>query len=232
MLCKENYLVVGGSGSIGYAIIERLLRDNNNYVYATYNNHMIDIECDRFEALQCDVTKHDYKNIVIPSVNHIVYCVGVCCFGNLFEANYDQFVTQCDQQVYSPLEIIREYIKHENNLKDIVLIASDAGLNPNLNNSFYGLAKSMMISMASVLANELIKQGIRINVIAPGLTYSKMAQNLCDRRNITILDEEKRRFDQRLVDPEEIADVVYLLSSKESKHINNQVIEIKSGEYV
>jgi 3-oxoacyl-[acyl-carrier protein] reductase len=230
MLCKENFLVVGGSGSIGNAIIHRLLKSGNNQVYATYNNQKIFIECDRLEIIQCDVTKHDYSNIVIPTIHHIVYCVGVSCYGNLFEAKYDEFVTQCDQQVYSPLEIIREYIKGENCLKDIVLIASDAGLAPNVNNSFYGLGKNMMISMANVLSKEFIKLGIRINVVAPGLTYSKMAENLCNNRNITILDEENRRIDKKLVDPEEIANLVYMLSMEESKHINGQVIEIKSGE--
>mgnify|MGYP004454299499 CR=1 FL=1 len=223
----ETFLIVGASGDIGSAILKKILAMENT-VIATYNTKKIEIINKNLEKIQCNVLEHNFDAIINDKINHIVYCVGESCYENLYNASYESFCIQCDLQVYAPLEIIRMALQKKSNIKTITFIASEAGINPSLNSSFYGLAKGMMINMAKVLAKDLIIKGIRVNVIAPGLTYSSMANRLCEKRNITIQEEEERRIDRKLVNPDEIAELCYLLTTHVFRHINGQVIRINS----
>lgn len=223
---KEKFLIIGASGCIGKSIMEKMLREGHK-VIATYNTCKIQ-NSELLEAVHCNLLQHNYDNLIKKEVNHIIYCVGQSCFHDLYKASHDEFLTQCDLNVYIPLEIIRRYMATENQIKTITFISSDSGISPTINSSFYGLSKGMMIILAQVLSNDLIEREVRVNVIAPSLTYSNMAQELCRRRGGTIEEEEDNRYDGRLILPEEIADMCYMLTRNEFRHINGQVIEIKS----
>ena len=227
----SKYLVVGGSGSIGHKIIEQIISEGHT-VLATYNSHLPNVtesESSKVKYVKCNIIDHEFDEIINNQVEHIIYCIGTCCYHDLFSADYDEFQEQCNLQVYAPLDIIRKYMNKNNNLKSIILISSDAGVRPSIESSYYGMAKKLMIVMADILKDKLIHEGIRINTIAPGLTYSDMAVRLCKFRNIDISAEEYKRIDYKLVDTEEISNLCMFLTSDKANHINGQVIEINSA---
>jgi 3-oxoacyl-[acyl-carrier protein] reductase len=108
----------------------------------------------------------------------------------------------------------------------IVNVASVIGLMGNAGQANYAASKAGMIGLTKSTAKEYARKGIRANAIAPGFIETKMTE---------VLDEEykKNLLAQipfgRMGTPEEVADVVAFLVSKQSKYITGQVIAIDGG---
>jgi 3-oxoacyl-[acyl-carrier protein] reductase len=100
----------------------------------------------------------------------------------------------------------------------IVNVASVIGLMGNAGQANYAASKAGMIGLTKSTAKEYARKGIRANAIAPGFIETKMTE---------VLDEQIPFG--RMGTPEEVADVVAFLVSKQSKYITGQVIAIDGG---
>jgi len=91
----------------------------------------------------------------------------------------------------------------------IVAIASMSGSNAHANLGAYGPSKAAIIMLVKVLAQELARDGIRVNSVSPGWTWSKVMDELTggDRAKT---DRVAAPFHLlgRVGDPEEVARVV------------------------
>ena len=67
---------------------------------------------------------------------------------------------------------------------------------------------------------------IRVNAIAPGLTDTKMIQNISKE----ILDSRINKIGfERMASPEDIADAVVFLASDKAKFITGQILGVDGG---
>ena len=121
--------------------------------------------------------------------------------------------------------ILKSMIKNKKG--SIVYISSSSALDGNEGRSAYSSAKAAIIAHAKVLSRELGVHNIRVNSIAPGLTNTDMMkQNHKDE----IVNEMVSRISlRRIANPEEIANVVLLLSSDLTSYITGQVIRVDGG---
>jgi 3-oxoacyl-[acyl-carrier protein] reductase len=105
----------------------------------------------------------------------------------------------------------------------IVSIASASALVGNRGQANYAAAKAGVIAASRVLASEVARLGIRVNVVAPGLIATDM-----------IKDAPADRIKQlipmgRLGRPEEVARVVRFLCSDDASYLTGQVISVNGG---
>ncbi|MEM0459989.1 MAG: 3-oxoacyl-ACP reductase FabG [Thermofilum sp.] len=106
----------------------------------------------------------------------------------------------------------------------IVNISSIVGILGNIGQVNYAASKAGMIGLTKTLAKELAPYGIRVVAIAPGFAKTRMALAVPQG----ILQEYMRRIPiPRLVEPEEIAKLVYHVVENEA--INGIVIPIDLG---
>ena len=121
--------------------------------------------------------------------------------------------------------ILKSMIKNKSG--SIVYISSSSALDGNEGRSAYSSTKSAIIAQAKVLSRELGAHNIRVNTIAPGLTNTDMMK---DNTPAELIKEFKSRISlKRIANPEEIANVVLLLSSDLSSYITGQVIRVDGG---
>ena len=136
----------------------------------------------------------------------------------LFEVNF------FSQTIFTQY-ILKSMIKNKKG--SIVYISSSSALDGNEGRSAYSSAKAAIIAHAKVLSRELGVHNIRVNSIAPGLTDTDMMK---ENHQEKIVSEIVSRISlRRIANPEEIANVVLLLSSDLTSYITGQVIRVDGG---
>ena len=114
---------------------------------------------------------------------------------------------------------------------DIVMISSTATLNHNANGAPYNMGKAAMEALAYTLAKEERPNGIRVNVVAPGLVETEMGRRLM---KATAGIQDLRELDAlmpfgRVCQPEDIANVVRFLVSDAAAYLTCERINVHGG---
>jgi len=245
MLKNKNIIVTGSNRGIGEAIV-KVLAQNRANIFACarkkdenfeeklkklstqYNVNIYPIYFDllnKEEMKEAIKTIRSYKISIDGLVNNagaiftsIFTMTPIDKFREMFEINY-----------FSQVEFTQYIVKLMMRQKSgsIVNISSSAAIFANEARSAYAGAKSALITTSKVLAKEVGSYGIRVNVIAPGLTQTKM---MIDS---TPQDALKETIDnsclKRVANPQEIANVVLFLLSDMSSYITDQVIRVDGG---
>ena len=92
----------------------------------------------------------------------------------------------------------------------------------------YAASKAALVISTKKLARELAAAGIRVNAIAPGLTQTKMLDEI-DEEAETII--KKGLATHRFGKPEEIADVCLFLASDQSSFVTGETIKVDGGGF-
>jgi NAD(P)-dependent dehydrogenase (short-subunit alcohol dehydrogenase family) len=114
---------------------------------------------------------------------------------------------------------------------DIVMISSVATIHHNPGGAPYNMAKAAMESLAFTLSKEERRNGIHVNVVAPGLVETEMGRRLM--KSVRGVDD-LRALDPAMpfghvCAPEEVAAVVRFLVSAAAGYVSGQRIYVDGG---
>ncbi|MFF0577257.1 SDR family NAD(P)-dependent oxidoreductase [Streptosporangium saharense] len=151
---------------------------------------------------------------------------------SFFEANDDDWRAVFEFNLFSVVRAVRAAVPLmlRRGGGSIVNVSSANGRQPSPMNVDYGAAKAGMNNLAKALSEEFGPQGVRVNTVSPGpvLTpwwterggaadvIAAMAGSDHDSVLNKVAPEMMRLTTGRLVDPQEVADVVALLASPRS----------------
>jgi NAD(P)-dependent dehydrogenase (short-subunit alcohol dehydrogenase family) len=111
---------------------------------------------------------------------------------------------------------------------DIVIISSVATLNHAANGAPYTMAKAAGEALALTLAKEEVKNGVRVNIVAPSLTVSDMGERLA--RAVTGQDDihhlDARFPFGRVPTPDDVAAAVLWFVSDANPYCSGQKLNI------
>jgi NAD(P)-dependent dehydrogenase (short-subunit alcohol dehydrogenase family) len=114
---------------------------------------------------------------------------------------------------------------------DIVVISSSEVTHMRAGGAPYNMAKAAAEALALTLAHEEAVNGIRVNVVAPGLVATDMGDRLVraklGRDSVTDLDAEQPFG--RVTRPEDVAEVVCFLVSDSGSMVTGQRIVVDGG---
>jgi 3-oxoacyl-[acyl-carrier protein] reductase len=116
---------------------------------------------------------------------------------------------------------------------DIIMISSVATVMWGANSSPYNMAKASLEALARTIAKEERRNGIHVNVVAPGLVDTEMGRRLMKGAagvdDIRTLDSSAAFG--HVCSPEEVADVVRFLVSEAGSYVNDQKIMVDGGSF-
>jgi 3-oxoacyl-[acyl-carrier protein] reductase len=116
---------------------------------------------------------------------------------------------------------------------DVIMISSATTTRLPANSAPYNMAKAALEALARTLAKEERRNGIRVNVVAPGLVATEMGRRLVkgamDVDDIHSLDAGSPFG--HVCTPEEIADVVRFLVSDGAAYVTDQRIVVDGGTF-
>lgn len=111
----------------------------------------------------------------------------------------------------------------------IVSIGSVAGAGSG-GSPVYAATKAGLVGFTKTIARELGPRGIRVNLVAPGITTTEWVL-----RNMPEASLEAARANsplRRVGEPSDVAAAVAWLASEESRHVTGQVISVSGGEWM
>ncbi|MDP9047153.1 MAG: 3-oxoacyl-ACP reductase FabG [Bacteroidota bacterium] len=107
----------------------------------------------------------------------------------------------------------------------IINIVSLSGLKGLAGQTNYSAAKAGVIGATKALAQEVGRQGITVNALAPGFIKTDMTGGLDEKELKTLIPVK------RFGTPEEVAHAAAFLASPEAAYITGQVLSINGGLY-
>ena len=110
----------------------------------------------------------------------------------------------------------------------IVAVGSMSGTNAHANLGPYGPTKAAVIMLAQVLAQELGRDGIRVNTVSPGMVRTGMTEKVYADTKIAAERDALVPLG-RVATPEDMADVIAFLLGPDSRYVNGQVLVVDGG---
>jgi NAD(P)-dependent dehydrogenase (short-subunit alcohol dehydrogenase family) len=110
----------------------------------------------------------------------------------------------------------------------IVAVGSMSGTNPHANLGAYGPSKAAVIMLVRVLAQELGRDGIRVNAVSPGMVRTGMtARVYADER--VAAERDALVPLGRVATPEDIADVIAYLLGPDARYVTGHDLVVDGG---
>jgi 3-oxoacyl-[acyl-carrier protein] reductase len=110
----------------------------------------------------------------------------------------------------------------------IVNVGSVFGTLGGLDGGIYCAVKAGLVGLTQTMAAQYGAQGIRSNLVAPGVIRTDMTEAAWEFPAFQRVNHEMTPFDREGT-PEDVANTIYFLASKEGSYINGQTIALDGG---
>lgn len=225
----RKYLIVGAGSGIGKALTEKL-RAEGNELYVITRQPTALSHLDKVNFIEPNFMNEDWKASGIPAeLDGLVYCPGTINLRPFRALKPADFRNDFEVNVIGAVKVIQTVLKalKAGQNASVVLFSTVAVSQGMSFHSSVAASKAAVEGLGKSLAAELAP-AIRVNVIAPSLTQTPLAEKLLS----TPEKEEasaKRHPMQRVGQAEDIAAMAAFLLSEQSGWITGQVIGVDGG---
>ena len=243
---RDTVLITGSSRGIGSAIAKALAKENYNIVInykeneieakkvfeeiKTYNSNVLMIQADIRKTTEVENMFNEIeKNF--ENVDILINNAGIASVRFFQDITEEEWEDIFNVNVHGSHRCIKRAIPSmiNNRYGKIIGISSIWGVTGGALEAHYSATKGAIISMNKALAKELGYSGITVNTVAPGGVDTDMLKDV-PKESIEAYCSEFPL--QRLAKPEEIADVVKFLISKEASYITGHVLNVNGGAFI
>ena len=235
----KKILITGASGGIGSAITDKFLKNKYEMILTSSSEENLSKLKEKYgnshHYYSLDFNNPDQNSAILKKIseehqnlNIIVNNAGITNDSLLLRMKTDQWNSVIQANLSSNFTIIKALLPNmiKNKSGNIIGISSVVATSGNPGQSNYVAAKSGMIGFYKSIALEVASRNINVNVVSPGFIISPMTDKLNDNQKNVILEKIPMK---RFGESNEIADLVYFLSSDESRYITGQNIHINGG---
>ncbi|MFC5651872.1 SDR family oxidoreductase [Paenibacillus solisilvae] len=255
----QSAIVTGGSAGIGLAIAKSLYRQGANVLIVSRNQakleeakHVIESQAEVKGAPKVVITAGDLTDAatvqftVETALSHfgqidiLINNAGSAKAGSFLSLTDGAFTDTWNLKLLGYIRTVRAVLPHfiEKQKGSIVNIVGGAGRTPSPLFLPGGTTNAALLNFAKGISKELAKNNIRINSVSPGLTATEraevLAQQQADAKGISV-DQYKAESAAgiplgRIIDPQEIADIVLFLASEQARSITGAEVVVDGGQ--
>lgn len=244
-LNQKVAVVTGGSKGIGVAVAKALAAAGATTI-VNYNSGKEDADRVVAEieeaggkaiALKADISKEAEVVALIEEVSSLygkidilVNNAAVARFGPIEDFTATDFQLQFGVNVFGPLTVIKESLKHFPAVGgSIINISSVGAQNPSPHTSVYTSSKAAINAITIALSRELAGRNIRVNAVSPGSTDTEGARSLGLAGSPIEAAMIAATPMGRIGQPAEIAPAVVFLASEDALWITGENIAVSGG---
>ena len=236
---SNSYLIVGGSSDIGI-IVAKILLEKGNHVtlYARDETRVKDLESlgasiiigdaldndGLTQAIEHTLEKGDGK---ISGIAHLVGSIMIKPPHAMTVETFNEVINTNLTTAFLTLSLGGKTMLRNGGGR-MVFTSSVAGSLGLINHEAIAAAKGGVESMIRSAAATYAKRGVRINAVAPGLTETRLAENLL-KSDLVRDASEKMIPIKRINQPEEIAKSINWLLTDAPDNFTGQVLHLDGG---
>ena len=238
---KDKHIVVTGGGKgLGYSMAKRFVKEGATVLITGRHEDVLlasskEIGC---KYLVQDITCvkemnafWDKADELLNGVNCLVNNAGISLHEEGFlDVTEEQFDMQFNINLKGAFFLTQSFIKRkleekERSTTKILFISSETSMT--VDERPYGLTKAALNSLIQGLACRFVKEGFRINAIAPGITASNMTGYDPEGDLYLSLNPTNRVFL-----PDEVAEIATFVLGDQSNILNGQIIYTNEGRTI
>lgn len=237
-LSGKKIIVTGGGKGLGAAMATKFVSEGASVLISGRNEKNLKEKAEQIgcQYLTLDVQKTDSLDKFIHDADRLLG--GVDCLVNnagislheptFFDVTPETFDAQIATNLRGGFFLTQSFTKlllREKRKGNVLFVSSETGETVDIRP--YGFTKAAINSMVQGLACLFVKDGIRVNAVAPGITASDMTGLKADG-NLFL----EYNATNRVYLPEEIAETACFLLSDASGCISGQVIVCNNGRTI
>ncbi len=239
---EQRALITGAAQGIGEAVARRLAGEGASLVLFDVNQEALDatvasIGGERVMGEVVDVSDPELVNETIRRLeveggpfDVLVNNAGIIRDGWIDELEVEDWNAVLAVNLSGAFHCCRAVVPSmkERAFGRIVNIASRSWLgNPGQAN--YSASKAGLVGLTRTLALELVKFGITVNAVAPGLIDTPMSRGLDEKVREKLIRAQPSK---RMGTPEEVTATIAFLASREASFVTGQVVHVCGGKSV
>ncbi|GLW14383.1 short-chain dehydrogenase [Streptomyces sp. NBRC 13847] len=253
-LSGRTALVTGSTQGIGFAIAAGLARAgarvavngrSRESVASAVSRLKEQTGSDAFLAAEGDITTEDgTRNVIraVPDVDILVNNMGIFGAQPALEISDEEWRRYFEVNVLSAVKMIRAYLPRmkERSWGRILNLASDSAVVTPVEMIHYGMSKTALLSVTRGFAKDAAGSGVTVNSLVAGPTHTGGVEDFVHDLVGTDLpwEEAQRQFMlqhrpqsllQRLIEPEEIANMAVYLSSPMASATTGGAVRVDGG---
>lgn len=224
----KNILIVGAGKGIGLKTAEILKTENLFTISRSLTPELSLLNTHFFEM---DAAADSLAELDLPEELHgLVYCPGSINLKPFNRFTEEDFLADFQQNFVGAVKIIQKCLpslKKSGNASIVLFSTVAAKVGMPFHTSI-AASKGALEGFAKSLAAELANSKIRVNVVAPSLSDTSLAENLLstpEKREASA----KRHPLQRIGQPDDSAELVSFLLSDKSSWMTGQIIGVDGG---
>jgi NAD(P)-dependent dehydrogenase (short-subunit alcohol dehydrogenase family) len=130
--------------------------------------------------------------------------------------------------ILAMFHIVRHALPHMKEGSAIINVASIQAYQPSYEILDYASTKGAIVTFTKGLAQDVIRRGIRANVVAPGPVWTPLIAQSFDKKKINEFGKDSPMG--RPAQPVELSPAFVFLASDEAKYINGEVLGVTGGK--
>lgn len=223
----KNILLIGGSYGIGLAITKELEQGNTVYVASRTNEELQNLNVTH---IPFDVSKDTLDTTLLPEkIDGLIYCPGSINLRPFRGLKLDTFLADLQINFIDMVKVIQTILPNltASDQSSVVLFSTVAVKMGMPFHTSVAAAKGAIEGFAKALAAEYTPK-IRVNVIAPSLTHTPLADKFLNNESKQEKTAERHPL-KRFGQPDDIAQMAAFLISEKSSWITGQVFAVDGG---